>query len=214
MGEEIIHFFTHIEHGFLRTTKDLLTKPGAVQKGYLDGRRKIYHKPVSFLLIWVAIFLLVSGLTNRFGSFDKSFSSTFISGNINIDDMIFKYTALIEILILPFTALNVWLQIIHPKLSYLEVLVTGFYRFAVLYIFLSVQYTVCLIFGVNPQAASSIYSIAIIYTGWSVYVFYDFFKQYNVKWLVIRIITTISIGIVIYSFLRTMIAKLFIAWGF
>ena len=214
MGEEVIHFFTHIEHGFLKTTKDLLSKPGTLQKSYLDGRRKIYHKPVSFLLIWVAIFLLVSGLADRFGSFNREFSSTFISGNPTVDDMILKYTALIEILILPFTALNVWLQIIYPKLSYLEVLVTGFYRFAVLYIFLTVQYTICLIFSINPQAAVSIYSIAIIYTGWSGYVFYDFFKRYNVKLLGIRIITTISMGIVIYTFLRTLIAKLFIAWGF
>lgn len=212
--EETVHFFTHIEQGFFRTTKELLTKPGALQKNYLDGRRKTYHKPVSFLLIWVAIFLLVSGMAKKFGSYDVDVASTFLSGSQATDVMIFKYTALIEILILPFTALNLWLQLIYPKLTYLEVLVTGFYRFAVLYIFLTVEYTIGLIVGINPEAAASIYSIAIIYTGWTVYVFYDFFKQYNVKYLVIRIITTILTGIVIYTFLRSVIAKLFIALGF
>ena len=48
LGEEIAHFFTHIEQGFLKTTKDLLIKPGIVQKNYLDGKRKIYHKPIGF----------------------------------------------------------------------------------------------------------------------------------------------------------------------
>ena len=80
--------------------------------------------------------------------------------------------------------------------------------------FLTVQYSIGLIFGINPEAAASIYSIVIIYTGWSVYVFYDFFKRYSVKYLITRIITTILTGIVIYSFLRTMIAKLFNALGF
>jgi hypothetical protein len=58
--EETVHFFTHIEEGFLKTTKELITKPGIVHKNFLDGKRKTYHRPVSFLLIWVAVFLLVA----------------------------------------------------------------------------------------------------------------------------------------------------------
>lgn len=37
VGEEITHFFTHIEYGFLRTTKELLTRPGVTQKNYLSA---------------------------------------------------------------------------------------------------------------------------------------------------------------------------------
>ena len=214
LSKELTHFFTHIEHGFLRTTKELLTKPGLLQKNYLDGKRKIYHKPTSYLLIWIAIFLLVSGLALKFGQFNNEYSSTFMTVTPEIDDMIYRYMTVIEILILPFTAFNLWLQLARPKLTYLEVLVTGFYRFSVLYIFLTVEYLLGWIFDFNPESAAGVYSMAIIMSGWTVYVFYDLFKRYHVKYLFARIFTTLVTGIAIYSFLRTMIAKLFIAWGF
>ena len=50
LAEEVFHFFTHIEKGFFKTVGLLITKPGMLFKDYLDGKRKMYHKPVSFLL--------------------------------------------------------------------------------------------------------------------------------------------------------------------
>lgn len=212
--EETAHFFTHIEQGFLKTTKDLIIKPGLVHKNFLDGKRKAYHKPVSFLLIWVAVFLLVVELTKRFGYFDRETSSSFLNVGLRIEAMILKYRALIEILILPFTAFNGWLLLAYPKITYLEFLITGFYRFGVFYIFFSVQYILALIIGFNPESRVSLYSIAVFFMGWTIYVFYDFFKLYNVKYLGLRIIATMLTGFAIYSILRTMFGKLFLEWGF
>jgi len=45
--EEVFHFFTHIEKGFLKTTGQLIIHPGKLCKDYLDGKRKAYHKPIS-----------------------------------------------------------------------------------------------------------------------------------------------------------------------
>jgi hypothetical protein len=213
LAEETIHFFTHIEHGFIRTTRDLLIKPATVQKDYIDGKRKSYHKPLSFLLIWVAIFLVVTALTNRFGQFEKEPAATFLSISPEIDAMILKYRALIEILILPFTALNAWLLLAWPKLNYLEVLVTGLYRFAVFYIFLTLLSLIGLIAGFNPESPVSIYSFALFNLAWTFYVFYSFFKLYQVKFLVIRILGTIAIGLFIYASLRVLLARIFISWG-
>jgi hypothetical protein len=212
--KEVVHFFTHIEKGFLRTTKELITKPGIMHKNFLDGKRKTYHKPVSFLLIWVAVFLLITTLTKRFGSFDKEMSSSFVNIGVELESMIHKYQALIELLILPFTALNGWLLLAYPKITYFEFLITGFYRFGMFYLFFSVQYILALIIGFNPESQVSLYSMAVFFMGWTVYVFYDFFKLYNVRYLVLRIIVTMLVGFAIYSFLRTVIAKLFLTWGF
>jgi Protein of unknown function (DUF3667) len=212
--EETVHFFTHIEKGFLKTTGELITKPGAMHKNFLDGKRKTYHKPVSFLLIWVAVFLLVSALTKRFGSFDKEISSSFLNIGIELEAIIHKYQSLIEILILPFTALNGWLLLAYPKISYWEFLITGFYRFGMFYMFFSVQYILALIIGFNPESQVSLYSMAVFFMGWTVYVFYDFFKLYKVKYLVLRITATMLTGFAIYASLRTMFGKLFLAWGF
>lgn len=212
--EEIVHFFTHIEKGFIRTTRELITKPGIMHKNFLDGKRKTYHKPVSFLLIWVAVFLLITALTKRFGSIDKETSSSFLNIGMELEEMILKYRALIEILILPFTALNGWLLLAYPKITYFEFLITGFYRFGMFYLFFSAQYILSLIVGFNPESQIALYSMAVFFMGWTIYVFYDFFKLYNVKHLVLRIIATMVTGFAIYSFLRTMFGKLFLAWGF
>ena len=212
--DEIVHFFTHIENGFPRTTRELIIRPGAMHKNFLDGKRKTFHKPVSFLLIWVAVFLLVTTFTKRFGSFDSSTSSSFLNIGLELEAMIHKYQALIEILILPFTAFNGWLLLAYPKITYLEFLITGFYRFGIFYMFFSIEYILALIIGFNPESQTSLYSMAVFFIGWSAYVFYGFFKLYNVKHLVLRIIATMVTGLAIYSFLRTMFGKLFLAWGF
>jgi hypothetical protein len=210
---ETIHFFTHIEHGFIKTTKDLLFTPATVQKDYIEGKRKAYHKPLSFLLIWVAIFLVVTTLTKRFGHFEEDPPATFLSINPEIDAMILKYRALIELLILPFTALNAWLLLAWPRLTYLEMLITGFYRFAVFYIFLTLLSIIGWIAGFNPESPVSIYSFALFNLGWTFYVFYSFFKLYQVEFLVLRILGTIAIGLSIYATLRILIARIFISWG-
>jgi hypothetical protein len=57
--EEFVHFFTHLEHSFVYTSKRLITQPGAVMKDFLDGKRKLIHKPITFLLIWAAINSLI-----------------------------------------------------------------------------------------------------------------------------------------------------------
>jgi hypothetical protein len=150
----------------------------------------------------------------RFGNFDRASSSSFLNVGADVEAMILKYRTLIEILTLPFTALNGWLLLAYPRITYLEFLITGFYRFGVFYIFFSVQYILALIIGFNPESQISLYSIAVFCMGWTIYVFYDFFKLYNVKYLVLRIIATMLTGSAIYSFLRTMFGKLFLALGF
>jgi hypothetical protein len=55
LAEEISHFFTHAEHSFVYTSKRLITDPGAVMKDFLNGKRKLIHKPITFLIIWAAV---------------------------------------------------------------------------------------------------------------------------------------------------------------
>ena len=62
--EEFLHFFTHAEHSFVYTTKKLITHPGVIVKEFLDGKRKKVHKPITFLLIWLALTKLFVGFLN------------------------------------------------------------------------------------------------------------------------------------------------------
>jgi hypothetical protein len=55
---EFTHFFTHAEHSFIYTTRSLFTRPGIIVKEFLEGKRIKVHKPVTFVLIWFAIYKL------------------------------------------------------------------------------------------------------------------------------------------------------------
>ena len=40
LGEELLHFLTHIEKGFIMISGQLLIRPGVVAHEYLEGKRK------------------------------------------------------------------------------------------------------------------------------------------------------------------------------
>ena len=52
---ELTHAFLHADKGFLFLAKELLFKPGIVAKEYVEGKRKKYFSPFSFLVIMVAV---------------------------------------------------------------------------------------------------------------------------------------------------------------
>lgn len=56
---EFFHALTHADKGFLFLMKELVTRPGYVALEYLDGKRKKYFNPLSFLVIAAAIWALV-----------------------------------------------------------------------------------------------------------------------------------------------------------
>ena len=68
---EFFHALTHADKGFLFLMKELAVRPGLVALEYLDGKRKKYFNPLSFLVIASAIWALVvlkSGYFESMGS--------------------------------------------------------------------------------------------------------------------------------------------------
>lgn len=60
---EGIHSLTHADKGFLLLVKELVTRPGLVAKEYIDGKRKRYFNPLSFLVISSALFATFANAT-------------------------------------------------------------------------------------------------------------------------------------------------------
>jgi hypothetical protein len=210
---EVVHFFTHIEKGFFATTILLITRPGLLNKNYLDGKRKSYHKPISFLLIWIAIYLLVFNFVKKFTDHPDLNTESFFSNNAAVTAVFTKYRSLIELLIIPISSLTGWLILAKPKLNYFEILSTGFFGTSILFITLSIQFIVVFIFNINFHTNIFDATIAVIYAAWSLYAGYDLFKRYNVSWLIPRLLLAMIIGGLAYSFLSREISKLFMAWG-
>jgi hypothetical protein len=68
---EFFHALTHADKGFLFLVKEMTTRPGYVVQEYLDGKRKKYFNPLSFLVIAAAIWailVLKSGYFESMGS--------------------------------------------------------------------------------------------------------------------------------------------------
>jgi hypothetical protein len=60
---EGFHSITHTDRGFLLLVKELITRPGFLAKEYIEGKRKRYFNPLSFLVISSALFAYVGNAT-------------------------------------------------------------------------------------------------------------------------------------------------------
>jgi len=56
---EAWHSLTHVEEGLRRTIVSLAVAPGKMMNNYLEGDRKPYQKPFSFLLLTTTLFALI-----------------------------------------------------------------------------------------------------------------------------------------------------------
>lgn len=68
---EGFHSVTHADKGFLLLVKELITRPGYVAKEYIEGKRKRYFNPLSFLVIssaLLAYFGTITGFMERLTS--------------------------------------------------------------------------------------------------------------------------------------------------
>lgn len=123
---EGLHSITHADKGFLLLVKSLLTRPGFVAKEYIEGKRKRYFNPLSFLVISSALFAYFGSIT---GFMDRLTSGGAArAGGRPISEEwreVFQIAAtsgkwLTLLLIAPLFALLSWLFFIRKKYNYAE----------------------------------------------------------------------------------------------
>lgn len=74
---EFFHALTHADKGILFLAKEMVYRPGYVAKEYIEGKRKKYFNPLSFLVIVSAVFAIVSMNSRYFeamGSSNRDYS--------------------------------------------------------------------------------------------------------------------------------------------
>ena len=69
---EFFHAFTHTDKGILLLMKALITRPGHVAKEYLDGKRKKYFNPLSFLVILSSAYAYISYKSGYFEALTRT----------------------------------------------------------------------------------------------------------------------------------------------
>lgn len=130
---DLIHAFTHADKGVFSLIWQLAYKPGFVAREYVEGKRKKYFNPFTFIILVVgfaSVILVSSGFSNFAGSSKVPVNpvSTFLNKHVN----------LVIFLNIPFLALFNRLLFQRKKMNYSENLVLAAYTSGERSIFFSV----------------------------------------------------------------------------
>jgi Protein of unknown function (DUF3667) len=204
---EITHFFTHIEKGFLNTSFQLIIRPGRVMKEYLEGKRKKYHKPVSFYLIWAAIRLVTFTFVIGLMHYENFRSGNALFGSKEEATYIVKHNQVFGLLLIPIQSFFIWIIVSRPKLNYIETLTVSIYSSAIVEMLIFFQiFIVGLLLRTNFLTNSFVYLVQAVYTSWSFFCLMDLFKKDRIKFLPLRALLVLIISFLVYQILARLIA--------
>lgn len=107
--EEIVHYFTHADKGLFFIIKEMFIRPGVVIEEYIEGKRKKYFNPFTFLLLCSSISAYLFYKLNYYSNitFQESAKNTPSEINhllVQTSQLMEKYGKLITILMLPLLA--------------------------------------------------------------------------------------------------------------
>jgi hypothetical protein len=190
MLEEVAHFFTHIEHAFIATSKKLLIHPGETANNYLQGQRKKYQPPLSYITIWVAVVFVVRGFIIKHYNY-KVNHNPYI--NYNTDDSAFFYghhSSIFIFIISIATSFVIYFIMSRPKYNFWEIIAVNFYYFGtylILQLFLG-DILLGIFFHVNIQSWQYGMICLVIGAFWSFWCIYQFHRNIRMKFFLIRLI--------------------------
>ena len=122
---EVFHLFTHVEKGLLFTLKELLLRPGDMERDYLAGQRVRYQKPFSSFFLACTITALgqyaIKALVLKwYGVPDEQ------------QDFFHHYFALLQVALLPLYTLFTWIFFRRERYNYAEIMVVVLYSLSLL----------------------------------------------------------------------------------
>lgn len=127
LRHEVVHFFSHMEHGFLFTSLNMLLRPARVVTEYVSGKRKPYQPPISYFLIWVTLYvLLLYGVERAFGANRVVDYQQYFGPDITTR-LAISHLGLVLTAVMPFHALYLYLLITTRNYNYYESLVAVIY---------------------------------------------------------------------------------------
>lgn len=132
MVHEVLHFFTHVEKGFLYTLKMLVTAPGKMQKEYVDGVRVRHQKPFSMFFISATASALI------YYAINTVIVKQLHAGSADEADFFRRYWALFHTLMMPLYSFITYLFFKRSGHYFGEIAVLQLYLFSFLFLVISV----------------------------------------------------------------------------
>ena len=208
--EEVFHFFSHIEKGFLNTSFKLLIRPDIVIGEYLEGKRKKYFKPLSLFLIWAAIHFLVFEFVRDWMHYENLRTVDLIfKGGGEQTTFIVKHNNFIEILLFPLIAFLLWLIVSRPKLNYIENLIISIFIAPAILMLIILQIIITgLLLKTNFLTNNFVTQVHIVNFIWIFYCLVLFFRKKRIKFLVLRILLVVIATALADTTARALVAEL------
>jgi Protein of unknown function (DUF3667) len=124
---EAFHFFTHLDKGFLFTTRQMLFSPGKAITSFIDGKRKAYQPPVSYFLIWTTIFILALYLLEKIYGENKVIAYNDYFGPGSTTQYAISHLSIMLTFIIPFQSFYLYILLTRQRYNFFETLVAGIY---------------------------------------------------------------------------------------
>lgn len=185
---DLFHAFTHTDKGILFLVRELVLRPGRVAREYVDGKRKKYFNPFSFLVIVVAVstFLIAS------------FNLMTVSGARDpVSQFLNKHANVVIFLNVPFSALFSWIFFGTRKSNYAENLVLAAYAAGQRSVFYNILFVpLMLLFRSQYFTIVGIYlSAFILYFAWACA---QFHRRQNAKGYLLGFLASLCQFLIIY----------------
>jgi hypothetical protein len=134
---EFFHLLTHAEMGIFYLVKKLLVRPGFVAKEYVEGKRKKYTNPISFLLVTTAVGAFISFKSGYYQALSRPMAgqgnpSPYFTETMEISINHGKILGLF--LIVPLYSFLSWIFFWRPRYNFAENFVLQSYLIGMLYI--------------------------------------------------------------------------------
>ncbi len=195
-----------INRGFLFTIKELIVRPGHAIRDFVDGKRKPYYKPISFLLVSVTLYVFVAYLLDVDSFLARSinnFKDGWDNANQETDKFelptggIFEWlktnqTYLVFVFV-PIFSLASFIAFVRTKYNYYEHLVLQLYITGLQFIMITVF--TCAFFAIPEILTITILVSCILY---SLFTYKQFFKGRTFVEVFLRYILIQIIFIVLY----------------
>ena len=188
--DEILHFFTHLEKGFFNTSWSFIVRPGSTSLNYLEGQRKKYQKPFSYLLIWAGLYILLHNLVINYRGFHVSDEGFALLSQVEKANVILRSHFTFFILpVLLYSAFVIYLVLGRPRYNFTEILTLSLYGGGTYFMMLFVSDIVLgLVFKVNTVSANVFLWQTILSSVYNFWFSYDIFKRVHLRFLIVRLI--------------------------
>ena len=192
--KEASHSLTHVEEGLRRTIVALAIIPGKMMNSYLEGERKPYQKPFSFLLIVTSVYAVMIYFFHQYYLIPSAttFQDKLINKLVILES---KYYSWLQIALLPVYALVSYLIFKKAKYNYAEWIVICCYLVSFILILQIPFYILDSFLHLNDKIHQVIQlAISEVYTFYAL----NSFLKHRIDW---RRYIYILIGVVINFFI-------------